>query len=215
MDRERLRQLTDFLPRAVASANALHADADYADAIVRDTRAAIAAERDDHRRGVLIVGPWAAAAAASLEIARRWAARNSASIAAFGGGAAVATAVTLGPGLFDTSPPRPPTLAEPAPPLPPIGHNPPRVGPPKGNQPRPATPAPSRSPRPRPTSLLPPVVPALPLPSTPPVPDLPTPDLPTDPPGREPDGDEPASMPTCRVYLPHVMHRGLLCGTVR
>lgn len=172
-------------------------------------------EKDERRRGILIVGPWGIAAA-GIAVAQRWVRGNARSIAAFGGGAAVGVVIGLGAGLpTGGQPPDQPSLAEPAPPaLPPFGHNPPRIGPPKSGppgpvrtkpQPNPAAPGPSQS---GPQSSVPPGSSPTPAGPTPTPADPPT-DPPTDPPSTgEPDGDE----PTCRVYLPRVLNRGILCG---
>jgi len=207
MHEDRLRQLNTVLPRVQAYVEGCHALADNADVLLAYTVAEIAEETREHRH-LHSLGAFAPAlvgfAAAGLEVAHRWAARNGTTIATFGAGAMMATAITLSVTQTDTSPPRPPPLAEPAPPLPPIGGTPPRVGPPKGNQPRAATPPPPTT-RPRPTSPpSSPAVPPVPLPSAPPIPDPPA-DPPTD---TETDGGEPDGIP-CRL---NVLGHGLMCG---
>lgn len=226
MHEGRLRQLHQLLPRAEANAEQCHADAADADALVRDTKAAIVKETKERRHlRPLIFVPGGFGVAAALRV---WRARPRGALVAAGGSAtvvaagAIALAVINGP----QSPmkPRPALTTGALPsvePLPAAGHWPPPTGPPKGPPPKavptapPSTP-PVSAPSPTPELSAPPSPvaseePPTPKPHKPPKTKPPKPPK-TKPPGKPPKTPPPVEPPVaqqrCALTLLDV---GLLC----
>jgi hypothetical protein len=221
MDSERLRQLNNFLPTAQAHAEECRAAAEDAEALVRQTKAAIAKETRErrHLRGLPLLFPAALAAAGAVG---RWAGRNSAGVAAFGAGATVAAVAAVGVGQLGGDPPTGrQVVTAPTPPatsLPPAGHTPSPTHPPKGSPSAP--PPPSVMPTPTPGQPSPgtplPDDTAVPPSHTPPgkpskAPKPPKTKPPHTPAGKPPrdDADPEGVKEECRINL---LGTGILCG---
>jgi hypothetical protein len=203
---------------AEAHANDCRAAAEDAEALVRDTRAAIAKETKErrHLRGLPLLFPAALAAAGA---AGRWAGQNTAGAAAFGAGAAVAAVTAVGVVQLGGDPPTGSQVVTapkaPATSSPPARHSPLPGRPSKGRRlpaPPPALPnrptpgAPSASPSPL-ASVAPPAH----LPTKIKPPHLRPPKLPHTP-GKpsNPHADGPPTVKDdCRINL---LGTGILCG---
>lgn len=145
MYEDRLRQLHQLLPRVEANAERKHADADEADALVRDTRTEIVkATRERRHLRPLTFIPGGFGVAAAL---KAWHARpRVATLAAAGGSATIVAAGAIALAVIVTPGGQPPLATGPAlpsvEPLPPAGHWPPPIGPPKGRRPKSLPPTP-------------------------------------------------------------------------
>ncbi|MGH3377927.1 MAG: hypothetical protein ACRDP6_24655 [Actinoallomurus sp.] len=206
---DRLNRLLQLRAQIDRKANELNQTAAHLDAEIDRERDALAdnearRRRDEIRRHNRRVTAIPAAIGAGIAAARALALRHTRTITAFSAGATIATAATLGILYLTSPPPRGrPVLADPTPPLLPTGHWPPRQGPSKGRplalpttgptQPTPGRPAPTTAPAPTPST-------------TPSSPSTSPSSMPTA--STEPDGDE----PTCRLYAPRLLDRGLMCG---
>jgi hypothetical protein len=214
---ERLRQLHSFLAMAEAHANDCRAAAEDAEALVRDTKAAIAKETKErrHLRALPLLFPAVLTAAGA---AGRWAGRNTAGAAAFGAGAAVAAVTAVGVVQLGGDPPTGSEIVTaptaPAATSPPARHPPAR--PPKGSRPPGPPPASPNRPTPGPPSVSPSplisVAPSAHLPTKIKPPHLRPPKLPHTPPGKpsNPHADNPPTVKDdCRIDL---LGTGILCG---
>lgn len=144
---------------------------------------------------------------------RAWIARNSQTLAVAGASAAVTVASTLGTvHVLSGGDGNDNHITAPrATPSPTIGHHPADTPAPKQQQ-QPDGPAPSSTPAPATTREHVPTMGAGPTSRLPAPPVAPPPLVPTLQGGNNRDDDAQGDERSCRIELPHGLHRGLLCG---